>query len=1273
MNLSAGGEAPDRPRCEPTKPIGGPDSFEPVRPNAQHCQAIMVEPVALLRTIMQTLDASGCSYALIQGDRSLEEALTSDVDIAFGENPNEVMLPIIRQLAETSGARLIQCLHYEIPHGYYYVLAVGTPSRFLHLDCLYDPLGVNRYRLPTPFLLEGVVAGPWAKRASKERVALYLLMKRAVKGNASPEALELLRGCFSGASDALWSDVRGWFGDRARPLVAQLLEPRTAGEIHSLLARLRAAAETRFRFKHPARYVLSLAMGLVRKARRFVQPTGLFVVVLGPDGVGKSMVAGLVVSQLARAFRRTWRFHWRPGLLPKLSRGKPSDEPNGGASVPPDSSRYRGIVSLARFGYYWLDFVAGYWLRIYLRKAQTTLVIGERYFPDVLVSPARYGFSVPRWLMRLARRCVPSPDLVVLLTDEPEVIRARKAELSISAIAAQLVAYRNEIRHWCPAATITTTGGAEAVAGRISDLILDARAHRTAHRLERHPLARWRGFPSAAQARLWVGDCDTLPNALKLYHPYSRLGRWAKAVIGVLSPTASRAWPGARPDRQTGERLDRLAHLIRKALGGEKLGVSFWTGTPGPRRRLTAQVSRGDAVLSYVKIANREADSKLLQHEADMMAWMESRLADAAVLPRTLAFHAVDGRCLLLLSAPTRPWKQRPLQPDHNDARFLSALASFSDEKLTAAQIFEAMGFSALIARVAQSNPSAADILRAAMDAVCSGFGQKRIGTAPCHGDFAPWNTLELADGRLYVFDWEHASKEAPLCTDLFHRVFMPARLVLSQTPHAVVCRLLALYDDPVLGPVIKQSRIERGELPGYLLIYLIGMAMREETDGGKASNFLSDALEHALQAFVYPGRRANVLVAAYACEPGGGSEPGVGWNMCQAISREHNAWVITRRNNRERIERALALAPNPHLHFDYADLPRWARFWKKGRRGIRTYYYLWQFAACLKAWRVTRRIRFDLAHHVTFVNSYVFSFLGLLPLPFVWGPLGSNPKLPTALASSQRVVLRDRLRYVWQQFLRVADPLFWLCTYRARLIIGIDASIGRQLPIAVLGKRKFVVHTAIGVEGELAEAQPPPQATGLAIRVLSIGQMIPIKGFHLALRAFAALLQKESEARLEIVGDGPERQALQRLATRLGIAESVKFVGWLPREQALSTFGHADIFLFPSCEGAGMVILEAMAHGLPVVCLDFGGPGEMVTSECGFAVEVGDTETTVAALGAALVTLAKDPSLRLRMAKAARRRVEEYSWAARRKVIGQWYAKALSTGRSMRSRVEQG
>ena len=92
------------------------------------------------------------------------------------------------------------------------------------------------------------------------------------------------------------------------------------------------------------------------------------------------------------------------------------------------------------------------------------------------------------------------------------------------------------------------------------------------------------------------------------------------------------------------------------------------------------------------------------------------------------------------------------------------------------------------------------------------------------------------------------------------------------------------------------------------------------------------------------------------------------------------------------------------------------------------------------------------------------------------------------------------------------------------------------------------------------------------------------------------------------------------------------------------------------------MVVLEAMAHRLPVVCLDYGGPGEMVTSDCGFAVAVADMETTVAGLATALATLAKDRSLRMSMAQAARRRVTEcYSWNLRHNVIGRWYATALS------------
>jgi len=308
------------------------------------------------------------------------------------------------------------------------------------------------------------------------------------------------------------------------------------------------------------------------------------------------------------------------------------------------------------------------------------------------------------------------------------------------------------------------------------------------------------------------------------------------------------------------------------------------------------------------------------------------------------------------------------------------------------------------------------------------------------------------------------------------------------------------------------------------------------------------------------------------------------------------------------------------------------------------------------------RHVRFDVAHHVTFVNSYIFSFLALLPLPFVWGPLGNNPILPAALASSQRAVVRDRLRYAWQKLLRVIDPLFWLCTYRATVILGISASIVRHLPFAVLARSKFVVHSAIGVEGHIVKTQTRSASEGAPIRILSMGQLIPIKGFHLALRSFAQLLRTDSNAMLEIVGDGPEKRALQQLAATLDIGSSVHFVGWMPRQEALARYAEADIFLFPSCEGGGMVVLEAMAHGLPVVCLNYGGPGEMVTAECGLAVNVADSTTTVSALAAALASLINDRSLRQKMAQAARKRIaERYSWELRHEFIGRWYETALS------------
>jgi hypothetical protein len=90
-------------------------------------------------------------------------------------------------------------------------------------------------------------------------------------------------------------------------------------------------------------------------------------------------------------------------------------------------------------------------------------------------------------------------------------------------------------------------------------------------------------------------------------------------------------------------------------------------------------------------------------------------------------------------------------------------------------------------------------------------------------------------------------------------------------------------------------------------------------------------------------------------------------------LARMGEVWVITRESNREIIEAALEGIPEKRvLHFEYVDLPARARFWKRGGRGARIYYLLWQVAALRRARRISRRISFDLIWHLTWANAWL-------------------------------------------------------------------------------------------------------------------------------------------------------------------------------------------------------------------------------------------------------------------------------------------------------------
>lgn len=392
--------------------------------------------------------------------------------------------------------------------------------------------------------------------------------------------------------------------------------------------------------------------------------------------------------------------------------------------------------------------------------------------------------------------------------------------------------------------------------------------------------------------------------------------------------------------------------------------------------------------------------------------------------------------------------------------------------------------------------------------------------------------------------------------------------------------------------------------------------------------------------------RPLKVLLSAYACEPGMGSEPGVGWNLAVHLARHHEVWVLTRANNRPSIEAALAHDSVPGLHFVYHDLPAWARFWKRGGRGVQLYYYLWQLSAVPVVRRLHAEVGFDLTHHVTFCKYWVPSALAFLDgVPFVWGPVGGGESAP--LSFWPTLGPRGVLYELGRTLARSAgerDPLVRRTARRATLALATTPETAPRLRrlgvkrVEVLGQ-VALPDEEVQILGELPAPAPGP------IRFLSVGRLLALKGFHLALEALAASGVKDAE--YWIVGDGPERRRLEALARRLGVTDRVRFLGWLPRPEALRCLASAHALVQPSLhDSGGWVCLEAMAAGRPVICLELGGPATQVTEGTGFRVPARTPERATGDIARAMLCFATDSALREAMGEAGRARVREtFSW----------------------------
>jgi glycosyltransferase involved in cell wall biosynthesis len=405
------------------------------------------------------------------------------------------------------------------------------------------------------------------------------------------------------------------------------------------------------------------------------------------------------------------------------------------------------------------------------------------------------------------------------------------------------------------------------------------------------------------------------------------------------------------------------------------------------------------------------------------------------------------------------------------------------------------------------------------------------------------------------------------------------------------------------------------------------------------------------------PGRRLRVLLSAYACEPGKGSEPGVGWHWAIQAARHHDVWVLTRENNRDVIESAIDPAFEPHLRFQYYDLPAWVRRWKRGALGLRAYYVLWQLGVLGVARRLHREVGFDVVHHVTFNSLDVPGFLWRVGPPFVWGPVGGGQESAVALrAYFGRRWLRERLRTLRKRAARL-NPLVRAAVRRSAAILVANEDTARRLPASSSARWVRELETAVVLPGRPS----PPRSRDRAdpFTVLWVGGLILLKAPRLALDALAELKQRGVAFRANFVGTGELEGAMREWARALGLDAQVSMVGRAPYADMSTWYARSDAFLFTGLhDTSGNVVLEAMSHGLPVVTLDQHGAGEMVDADCGLKVRIVKREQVVADLASSLARLAADPDLSRRLGEAGRRRVErEYTWDRKGDLLRSLYA----------------
>lgn len=407
-----------------------------------------------------------------------------------------------------------------------------------------------------------------------------------------------------------------------------------------------------------------------------------------------------------------------------------------------------------------------------------------------------------------------------------------------------------------------------------------------------------------------------------------------------------------------------------------------------------------------------------------------------------------------------------------------------------------------------------------------------------------------------------------------------------------------------------------------------------------------------------------KILINAYACSPGMGSEPGMAWNWVSNLAKFCELYIITEGEFREKIEEVVpTLEQGKNMHFYYNPVTDEIRkmCWNQGDWRFYKYYREWQWKTYLMAKEICSSEHIDVLHQLNMIGfrepGYLWKLSKESDVPFVWGPIGGLKQFPLAYlqGAGLKMKLFNRLKNilnVWQlkHEKRVDEAL-----KTARLLVSSIPDSYRAIK-----KCKGVESVVIPETGcFLSEDIPTDRFDEKELHVMWVGKFDFRKQLPLAQRAIA--IANNPNIVLDIYGGGSDEQiaSAKRVADLLGITEKVVWHGNQPNDVVMNAMRKAQVFFFTSVsEDTSTVVLEAVSNRLPVLCFDACGMAAVIDDKVGRKVALSNPAQSATDFAKLLNNLEHDRNLLKQLSENCKQRQNELSWEEKAKTMVEWYEK---------------